>query len=79
LEIQQLYTTLNTDFHPPSPPSSQNTHTEYHHIYHSGDINNWTGTSLENQLAHTSTQIPLGIHHLEMTFFKRKGFSSVDS
>jgi len=37
-EIQQLYTTLKTDFHPPSPPSSQNTHVGYYHLY-TGDFN----------------------------------------
>ena len=55
-EIQQLYTTLNTDFHPPFPPSPQNTHAEHYHIY-TGDFNSWTGTALEDHLAHKPTQI----------------------
>jgi len=48
-EIKQLYATLNTDFHPPSSPSSQNTHADHNHIY-TGDFNSWTGTALEDHL-----------------------------
>ena len=56
-EIKQLYATINTDFHPPSPPSSQNTHGGHYHIY-TRDFNSWTGTALEDHLAHPSSQIP---------------------
>jgi len=55
-EIKQLYVTLNTDFHPPFPPSSQNMHGGHYHIY-TGDFNNWTGTALEDHLAHPPSQI----------------------
>ena len=56
-EIKQLYATLNTDFHPPSPPSPQNTHADHYHIY-TGDFNSWTGTALGDHLAHSPFLIP---------------------
>jgi len=55
-EIKQLYATLNTHFHPPSPPSSQNTHADHYHIY-TGDFNSWTGIALEDHLAHPPSLI----------------------
>ena len=56
-EINHLYATLITDFHPPSPPSSQHTHGGHYHIY-TGDLNSWTGTALEVHLAHPPSQFP---------------------
>jgi len=56
-EINHLYATLITDFHPPSSPSSQHTHGGHYHIY-TGDFNSWTGTALEDHLAHPPSQFP---------------------
>jgi len=56
-EIKQLYATLNTDFHPPSPPSSQNKHADHDHIY-TCDFNSWTGTALKDHLSHPPYPIP---------------------
>jgi len=56
-EIKQLYATLITDFHSPSPPSSQHTHGCHYHIY-TGDFNSWTGSALENHLAHPPSHFP---------------------
>jgi len=57
-EIKYLYAMLVTDFHPPSPPSSQHTHGGHYHIY-TGDLNSWTGTALEDHPSSSSPALPI--------------------
>jgi len=51
-EIKDLYTTLNNNFHTPSPHSPQNLHCHHHHIL-TGDLNSWVGMEQEEHLVIT--------------------------
>jgi len=61
-EIKDLYTTLNNNFHTPSPHSSQNLHRQHYHIL-TGDFNSWVGTQQEEHLINHSgfPHIPIRI------------------
>ena len=49
-EIKDLYTTLNNNFHVPSPRSPQNPHCHHYHLL-TGDFDSWVGTEQEQHLA----------------------------
>ena len=48
-ELKDLYSTLNNNFHVPSPHSPQNLHCQHYHIL-TGDFNSWVGTEEEQHL-----------------------------